>query len=87
MQSNKNKSTEKNTNEPIRSIDEILLENKDIFMKLIAENEGRREKSFMVAQEYDLIQKFEKNLIILMERCPPGQVNQILAMIDSLNLE
>ena len=63
MQSNNNKSLENKSIKSKDSIDEILLNNKEIFNSLIIENMNRREKSFITVKEFDLIKQFENNLI------------------------
>ena len=78
MQTNINKSLENKTNYADKEIDEVLLQNKDIFNNLILENLTRREKAFITVKEIDLIRDFEKNIIRLIEMCPPIKAKEIL---------
>ena len=78
MQSNNNKSLENKSIKSKDSIDEILLNNKEIFNSLIIENMNRREKSFITVKEFDLIKQFENNLIKLVNMCPPKKAEKIL---------
>ena len=78
MQSNNNKSLENKSIKSKDSIDEILLNNKEIFNSLIIENMNRREKSFITVKEIDLIKQFENNLIKLVNMCPPKKAEKIL---------
>lgn len=87
MQSNKNNSTQINTNESKTEVDAMLLQNKELFLDLVSENTTRREKSFMVITEYDIIHQFENNLVNLIKRCPPDQVGEILSEINKMNIE
>lgn len=87
MQTNINKSTENSTQEFQNEIDELLIENRDIFKRLVTENVTRREKSFMIVKEYELIKQFEQNLVSLLKQCPPDKVQQILAAINDSPVE
>ena len=78
MQTNINKSIENKTNNSNARIDEMLLNNQDIFNKLIVENGKRRDKLYVTVQEIDLITEIEKNLINLIELCPPMKAKEIL---------
>jgi hypothetical protein len=85
MQSNNNKSLENKSIKSKDSIDEILLNNKEIFNSLIIENMNRREKSFITVKEFDLIKQFENNLIKLVNMCPPKKAEKILNEISNLS--
>ena len=85
MQSNNNKSLENKSIKSKDSIDEILLNNKEIFNSLIIENMNRREKSFITVKEFDLIKQFENNLIKLVNMCPPKKAEKILNEILNLS--
>jgi hypothetical protein len=85
MQSNNNKSLENKSIKSKDSIDEILLNNKEIFNSLIIENMNRREKSFITVKEIDLIKQFENNLIKLVNMCPPKKAEKILNEISNLS--
>ena len=84
MQTNINKSIEKKTNNSNALIDEMLLTNQEIFNKLIIENSKRKEKLFITVREIDLIKEIEKNLINLIEMCPPVKTKEILSEIGSV---
>lgn len=84
MQTNINKSIEKKTNNSNALIDEMLLTNQEIFNKLIIENSKRKEKLFITVREIDLIKEIEKNLINLIEMCPPVKAKEILNEIGSV---
>ena len=79
MQSNFNKSIENKTNkkECKISIDEILLQNQDIFNQLLIENRLKKEKSYISVTEYELLKKFENNLIILIDNCNISKLGEI----------
>ena len=85
MQSNNNKSLENKSIKSKDSIDEILLNNKEIFNSLIVENMNRKEKSFITVKELDLIKQFETNLIKLVNMCPPKKAEKILNEISNLS--
>lgn len=85
MQSNNNKSLENKSINSKDSINEILLNNKEIFNSLIIENMNRREKSFITVKEFDLIKQFENNLIKLVNMCPPKKAEKILNEISNLS--
>ena len=87
MQSNNNKSLENKSIKSKDSIDEILLNNKEIFNSLIIENMNRREKSFITVKEIDLIKQFENNLIKLVNMCPPKKAEKILNEISNLSID
>ena len=82
MQTNIN--IENKTNNSNATIDEILLTNQTIFNKLIVENGKRRDKLYVTVQEIDLITEIEKNLINLIELCPPKKAKEILNDIGSI---
>lgn len=84
MQTNINKSIENKTNNSNTRIDEMLLNNQEIFNKLIVENGKRRDKLYVTVQEIDLITEIEKNLINLIELCPPMKAKEILNDIGSI---
>jgi len=72
-----------NKNEKSTEIDELLFENKEMFNNLILEQNNKKDKIFISHKELDLISSFEKNLIKLIENCPPQKFKQLL--IDSEN--
>ena len=84
MQTNINKTIENKTNNSNARIDEMLLNNQEIFNKLIVENGKRRDKLYVTVQEIDLITEIEKNLINLIELCPPMKAKEILNDIGSI---
>ena len=84
MQTNINKSIENKTNNSNARIDEMLLNNQEIFNKLIVENGKRRDKLYVTVQEIYLIKKKKKNLINLIELCPPMKAKEILNDIGSI---
>ena len=84
MQTNINKTIENKTNNSNARIDEMLLNNQEIFNKLIVENGKRRDKLYVTVQEIDLITENKKNLINLIELCPPMKAKEILNDIGSI---
>ena len=85
MQSNNNKSLENKSINSKDSINEILLNNKEIFNSLIVENMNRKEKSFITVKELDLIKQFETNLIKLVNMCPPKEIEKICNEISNVS--
>ena len=65
MQTNINKSIENKTNNSNARIDEMLLNNQEIFNKLIVENGKRRDKLYVTVQEIDLITEIEKRKLMI----------------------
>ncbi len=85
MQSNNNKSLENKSINSKDSINEILLNNKEIFNSLIVENMNRKEKSYITVKELDLIKQFESNLIKLVNMCPPKKIEKIFNEISNVS--
>ena len=85
MQSNNSNSLENKSikKECKLSIDEILLINQDIFNYLLLENRLKKEKSYISVKEYDLMKKFEQNLMTLMEKCNAKKLKDILEDINN----
>ena len=85
MQTNNNKSLENksNKNELKTLIDELLLNNKDIFNLLIIEDRFKKEKTYNSIDEYELIKDFENNLITLINRCSFTKLNEILKDVSN----
>ena len=84
MQSNFNKSIENKTNkkECKISIDDILLQNKEIFNQLLIENRQKKEKSFISMTEYELLKQFENNLVTMINSCDTDKLRDLF---DDLN--
>ena len=84
MQSNFNKSIENKTNkkECKISIDEILLQNKEIFNQLLIENRLKKEKSFISMTEYELLKQFENNLVTLINA---SNTDKLGDLFDNMN--
>ena len=84
MQSNFNKSIENKTNkkECKISIDDILLQNRDIFNQLLIENRLKKEKSYISMTEYELLNKFENNLVTLIDKC---NIEKLKDIFDEVN--
>ncbi len=68
---NKNVNINYNDKSTASEIDELLLENRETLNQLIIENSQRKEKSFITVKEIEIIRQFEKNLLKLIEKCPP----------------
>lgn len=85
MQSNHKNSNEINKNINKNNIDELLLKNQEILNRLIIENVNKREKSYISAGEYELLNIYEKNLVQLIENCPANKLNEILSEINEEN--
>ena len=83
MQSNNNKSLENKSINSKDSINEILLNNKEIFNSV--ENMNRKEKSYITVKELDLIKQFETNLIKLVNMCPPKEIEKIYNEISNVS--
>ena len=84
MQSNHKNSIENNKNINKNNIDELLLKNQELLNRLILENLNKREKSYILTGEYEILKIYENNLIQLMENCPTNKLNEILAEINEL---
>ena len=84
MQSNFNKSIENKTNkkECKISVEDILLQNREIFNQLLIENKLRKEKSLISMTEYELLKQFENNLVTLINKCNTEKLRDIF---DDLN--
>ena len=79
MQSNFNKSIENKSNkkECKISIDDILLQNREIFNQVLIENRLKKEKSFISMTEYELLKQFENNLVTLINKCDTAKLRDI----------
>ena len=79
MQSNFNKSIENKSNkkECKISIDDILLQNREIFNQVMIENRLKKEKSFISMTEYELLKQFENNLVTLINKCDTAKLRDI----------
>ena len=84
MQSNINKSIENKSNkkECKISIDDILLQNKDIFNQVMIENKQKKEKSYISMNEYELLKQFENNLVKLIDKC---NIEKLRDIFDEVN--
>ncbi len=80
MQSNNSNENNKIINK--NNIDELLLKNQELFNQLILGNLNKREKSYISAGEYEILQAYENNLIQLIERCPTNKFNEIMHQIN-----
>jgi len=85
MQTNNNKSNQNLNNINDKKINELLLDNKDIFNQLLVENLTRRDKSYICVNELDLIHRFESNLINLIQKLPPKQAKVLFEEINKDN--
>ena len=79
MQSNNSNENNKIINK--NNIEELLLQNQELFNRLILANINKREKSYISAGEYEILQSYENNLIQLIERCPTGKLSEIMEEI------
>ena len=84
MQSNFNKSIENKSNkkECKISIDDILLQNREIFNQVLMENRLKKEKSFISMTEYELLKQFENNLVTLINKCDTAKLRDIFEDLD-----
>ena len=84
MQSNYHKSIENKSNkkECKITIDDILLQNRDIFNQLLIENRLKKEKSYISMTEYELLNKFENNLVTLIDKC---NIEKLKDIFDEVN--
>jgi len=84
MQSNFNKSIENKSNkkECKISIDDILLQNREIFNQVLIENRLKKEKSFISMTEYELLKQFENNLVTLINKCDTAKLRDIFEDLD-----
>ena len=84
MQSNINKSIENKSNkkECKITVDDILLQNKDIFNQVMIENRQKKEKSYISMNEYELLKKFENNLVKLIDKC---NIEKLKDIFDEVN--
>lgn len=87
MQSNHKNSIENKKNINKNNIDELLLKNQELLNRLIIENVNKREKSYISTGEYEILRIYENNLIQLIENCPTGKLNEILAEINEQELK
>ena len=85
MQSNINKSIENKSNkkECKITIDDILLQNKDIFNQVMIENRLKKEKSYISMTEYELLKQFENNLIVLIDKCGVEKLRDIFGEVEN----
>ena len=85
MQSNFNKSIENKSNkkECKISIDDILLQNREIFNQVLIENRLKKEKSFISMTEYELLKQFENNLVTLINKCDTAKLRDIFEDLDA----
>ena len=84
MQSNINKSIENKSNkkECKITVDDILLQNRDIFNQVMIENRQKKEKSYISMNEYELLKKFENNLVKLIDKC---NIEKLKDIFDEVN--
>ena len=82
---NKNVNINYNDKTEVSEIDELLLENRETLNQLIIENTQRKEKSFITVKELEIIRQFEKNLLKLIEKCPPAVLKDLINDDDRLN--
>jgi len=82
---NKNVNINYNDKSTASEIDELLLENRETLNQLIIENSQRKEKSFITVKELEIIRHFEKNLLKLIEKCPPKVLKDLINDDDKLN--
>lgn len=87
MQSNIKNLQSNKENEEKNYIEDLLLENKEIFNKLILENSSKKEKTYLLFKEYELMKKYEENLIKLIKECPPKKVEEILIKLGQIDKE
>ena len=82
MQSNNKKSkqiiTNKSGEEPV---DVLLLKNQELLDRLLQENLNKKERSFLTSEEYELMFKYEKNIIDLIQRCPLAKFKEIFGCV------
>ena len=63
-------------------IDELLIENKEILNGLILEQNNKKDKIYTSYKELDIICNFERNLIKLIEKCPPNVLKELQIETD-----
>ena len=85
MQTNNKKSIENksNKNELKSLIDELLLNNKEIFNQLLINDRFKKEIFYDSIDEYELIKDFENNLIALINRCSFTKLNEVLKDVSN----
>ena len=85
MQSNINKSIENKSNkkECKITVDDILLQNRDIFNQVMIENRQKKEKSYISMNEYELLKKFENNLVKLIDKCNIEKLKDIFDVANN----
>ena len=85
MQTNNKKSIENksNKNELKSLIDELLLNNKEIFNQLLITDRFKKEIFYDSIDEYELIKDFENNLIALINRCSFTKLNEVLKDVSN----
>ena len=85
MQSNINKSIENKSNkkECKITIDDILLQNRDIFNQVLIENRLKKEKSLISMTEYELLKQFENNLVALIDKCDIEKLGDIFDEVNN----
>ena len=60
------------------NIKDLLYTNKKILDSFILENSQKKEKHFRTLKEIEIIQEYEKNLLKLLENCPPEILKKLI---------
>lgn len=71
-----------NLDKKVNNISELLLNNKEIISSLFLENQQRKDKSLITVKEMEIILEFESNLMLLVEKCPPKMLKDLVESVE-----